>query len=54
VTVTANSLKTKYDAADPVLSFTLFRHDKHLVLLFFTRSLTTLAHLYNLVGWLKV
>jgi len=34
--------------------FRLFRHDKRLVLMFFTRLLTTLAHLYNLVGWLKM
>ncbi len=34
--------------------FRLFRHDKRLVLMFLTRLLTTLAHLYNLVGWLKM
>ncbi len=30
----------------------MFRHDKRLVLM--TRLLTTLAHLYNPVGWLKM
>ncbi len=34
--------------------FRLFRHDKHSVLMCLTRLLTTLAHLYNLVGWLKL
>ncbi len=34
--------------------FRLFRHDKHLVLTFLTGLLTTLAHLYNLVGWLQM
>ena len=34
--------------------FRLLGYDKHLVLLFLTRLLTTLAHLYNLVGWLKI
>ncbi len=28
--------------------------DKRSVLMFLTRLLTTLAHLYNLVGWLKM
>ncbi len=35
-------------------SLFLSRHDKRLVLMFLTRLLTTLAHLYNLVGWLKM
>ena len=34
--------------------FRLFRHDKRLVLMLLTRSLTTLTHLYNLVGVLKM
>ena len=36
------------------IHFGLFRHVKRLVLVFLTRLLTTLAHLYNLVGWLKM
>ena len=36
------------------IHFGLLRHDKRLVLMFLTRLLTTLAHLYNLVGWLKM
>ncbi len=34
--------------------FRLFRHGKRLVLMVLTRLLTTLAYLYNLVGWLKM
>ena len=36
------------------IHFRLFRHDKHLLLMVLTRLLTTLAHVYNLVGWLKM
>ena len=32
----------------------LFRYDKHLTLIFWTRLLTTLTHLYNLVGLLMI
>ena len=31
-----------------------FKHDERLVLIVLTRLLTTLVHLYNLDGWLKV
>lgn len=31
-----------------------FRHDKHWVVMFLTRLLTNLAHLYNLIGLLKM
>ncbi len=34
--------------------FRLFTRYKHLALMFFTRLMTTLAYLYNLVGWLKM
>jgi len=32
----------------------LFRHDKHLVLMFVTRVLAAEAHLCHLVDWLKI
>ena len=34
--------------------FRLFRRDAHQVLVLLTRSMTTLAHLYDLAGWLKI
>ena len=32
----------------------MFRHDKHLALIFLTRILTPLAHLYSPGGWLRM
>ncbi len=37
-----------------LFDFGLMRHDTRAVLMFFTGTLTTLAHLYSPVGWLEM
>ena len=36
------------------IGFVMFAYNKRLVVMFWTRVLTTLAHKYKLVGWLKM